>query len=62
MSRSIHKTVKGVFGGKSVKEMNTMIEENDPDVEDLGKKYAYKKEEKSKRKGSRQEEKIEKGV
>ena len=44
MSRRIHKTIKGVFGGKSKKSINAMIEENDSDVEELGKKYAYKNE------------------
>ena len=43
MSRSIHKTVKGVFGGKSASEINSMIDEDDSDVEDLRKKKSYKK-------------------
>ncbi len=42
MSRSIHKTIKGVFGGKSAEEMQDMLNEDDSDVEELGKKYRYK--------------------
>ncbi len=49
MSRSIHKTVKGVFGGKSAREIDLMIEENDIDVEDLCKKYSYKISQQNKR-------------
>ena len=54
MSRSIHKTIKGVFGGKSKFVINEMIEENDPDVEELGKKYFYKNTEPAKRKLEKQ--------
>ncbi|MBH0039596.1 hypothetical protein [Pseudoalteromonas sp. SWN166] len=60
MSRSIHKTIKGVFGGKSKSAMNEMIAENDPDVEELGKKYSYKNTERSKRKLIKQTDSIEK--
>ena len=42
MSRSIHKTIKGVFGGKSAPEIDKMISENDSDVEDLKKKKSIK--------------------
>lgn len=59
MSRSIHKTIKGVFGGKSKSTINEMIRENDPDVEDLGKKYSYKNKERAKRKLVKQIESIE---
>lgn len=54
MSRSIHKTIKGVFGGKSAREMEKMIQENDSDVEDLGKKYAYKNSKRNERKLEKQ--------
>jgi hypothetical protein len=60
MSRSIHKTIKGVFGGKSKSAMNEMIAENDSDVEELGKKYSYKNTERSKRKLIKQTDIIEK--
>jgi len=50
MSRSRHETVKGVFGGKSKKEIKDMISENDPDVEGLRKKIRYKIESREKRK------------
>lgn len=50
MSRSVHKTIKGVFGGKSVSTIDEMIRENDPDVEEIGKKYSYKNKERTKRK------------
>ena len=49
MSRSIHKTVKGVFGGKSKSEINEMIEDDDEDVLDLTKKHDYKKREREQR-------------
>ena len=52
-SRSVHKTVKVVFRAKSAKDAKEMIEENDPDVEELGKKYSYKRIEKNKRKASK---------
>lgn len=54
MSRSIHKTVKGVFGGKSKSTMIQMIDENDPEVEELGKKYSYKNTERAERKLAKQ--------
>jgi hypothetical protein len=57
MSRSIHKTIKGVFGGKSKSAMNEMLAQNDPDVEELGKKYSYKNTE---RKLEKQSDSIEK--
>ena len=60
MSRSIHKTIKGVFGGKSKSAMNEMLAENDPDVEELGKKYSYKNTERSKRKLIKQSDSIDK--
>ena len=50
MSRSIHKTVKGVFGNKSRSQINKMINEDDPDVEELAQKSFYKKDQKNKRK------------
>ena len=50
MSRSIHKTKKGVFGGKSLAAIEKMIDENDSDVEDLGKKFAYKNAQRANRK------------
>ncbi len=50
MSRSIHKTVKGVFGGKSKSEINKMFEEEDPNIQDLFKKSEYKMSETEKRK------------
>ena len=43
MSRSVHKTKKGVFGGKSKEEIRKMIKEGDPDIEDLAKKKSYKR-------------------
>ena len=49
MSRSIHKTIKGVFGGKSVREVNEMISRNDHEIEELGKKYRYKSEARNQR-------------
>jgi hypothetical protein len=60
MSRSIHKTIKGVFGGKSKSAMNEMLAQNDPDVEELGKKYSYKNTERAKRKLEKQSDSIEK--
>lgn len=60
MSRSIHKTIKGLFGGKSKSAIKEMIEENDPDVEELGKKYSYKNTERAKRKLNKQSDNIEK--
>jgi hypothetical protein len=60
VSRSIHKTIKGVFGGQSKSKMNHMIEENEPDVEELGRKYEFKNEEKAKRKLLKQSKKIDK--
>jgi len=59
MSRSIHKTIKGVLGGKSAKDMKQMIEESDPDVEELGRKYFYKNSERDKRKLNKQTKKME---
>lgn len=59
MSRSIHKTVKGVFGGKSAREMDLMIQENDSDVQELGKKYSYKASQRDKRNRERQHKKLE---
>lgn len=49
MSRSIHKTVKGVFRNKSKAQVNKMISEDDPDVLELAQKYSYKSTERSKR-------------
>ena len=37
MSHSIHKTVKNVFKGKSVSEINRMVNEDDSDIEELRK-------------------------
>jgi len=54
VSRSIHKTVKGVFGGKSKSTINSMIVENDLDIEDLGKKHSYKSEVRKNRKTDKQ--------
>ncbi len=42
MSKSRHGTVKGVFGGKSVKQIRDMIDENDYDVELLREKKRLK--------------------
>ena len=42
MSKSRHVTVKGVFGGKSVKQIRNMIDENDLDVELLREKKKLK--------------------
>lgn len=50
MSRSIHKTRKGVFGGKSSQEIVAMIVEDDSDAEDIRKKHSYKNKELAKRK------------
>ncbi|WHI53002.1 hypothetical protein P3339_09635 [Microbulbifer sp. MLAF003] len=59
MSRSIHKTVKGVYGGKSAREMHRMLNENDPDTQELGKKYSYKNSERERRSYKKQVKKIE---
>lgn len=53
MSRSIHKTKKGVFGGKSKEEIRRMAEEGDPDAEELAKKKSYKRNKMQKRKASK---------
>lgn len=45
MSRSIHKTVKCLFGGKSAREIDEMIAEDDPDVVELRRKRRYKDQE-----------------
>lgn len=42
MSRSRHETVKGVFGGKSKKEIKQMISDSNPDVQELRRKIRYK--------------------
>ncbi|NRA68977.1 MAG: hypothetical protein HRU19_31190 [Pseudobacteriovorax sp.] len=42
MSRSIHQTVKSVFGGKTIREINEMIDAEDPDVLALLRKKQYK--------------------
>ena len=42
MSRSIHKTVKGVFGNKTESRINRMISEDDPDVLELEKNTLIK--------------------
>ena len=49
VSRSIHKTVKGVFGGKSKTQIDAMIDENDPDVVELRRKTALKEAEREAR-------------
>ncbi|MFH2044045.1 MAG: hypothetical protein ABIK92_02745 [Pseudomonadota bacterium] len=58
MSRSIHKTVKGVFGNKSQSQINKMINEDDPDVEELAQKSFYKSEQKNKRKNKKVHQEI----
>ena len=45
VSRSVHKTVKGAFGGKSKAGINAMIEGDDPDVIELRRKKALKEQE-----------------
>ena len=50
MSKSRHVTVKGVFGGKSVKQIKEMIAENDLDVELLREKKRLKLESQFKKK------------
>lgn len=54
MSRSVHKTVKGVFGGKSSSEIETMIAEDDPDVVELLRKRSYKNDERARRAAEKQ--------
>ncbi len=49
MSRSIHKTIKGVFGNKSKRQINKMINDEDPDLDELAQKFIYKKDKKNKR-------------
>lgn len=49
MSRSIHKTVAGVFRGKSVREVQEMVTNDDPDVVELRKKHELKEEERRQR-------------
>lgn len=53
MSRSIHQTYKKVFKGKSNAEVDEMVCENDPDVEALAEKRAYKKRERQRRKNEK---------
>ncbi len=43
MSRSIHQTLKGVFGGKSKRETQRMIDDDDPDFLALVEKKAIKR-------------------
>jgi hypothetical protein len=43
MSRSVHKTVKGVFGGKTESEIDDLIQSEDEDVLELARKYEYKR-------------------
>lgn len=43
MSRSIHATMKSVYGGKSLAEVVQMCSERDPDVMELVKKSGYKR-------------------
>lgn len=49
MSRSIHRTLKGVFGGKPASEIDDMIKGEDEDVLELIKKRQYKRHENEKR-------------
>lgn len=50
MSRSIHNTVKGVFGNKSKAQIDIIISEDDPDVAELAQKISYKNDKKNIRK------------
>ena len=43
MSRSKHQTVKGVFGGKTVDEVDAMVDGGDDDVRELVLKKRLKK-------------------
>lgn len=49
IDRSIHKTIKSVFEGKSATEIDRMIEEGDPDVEELRRKRKFKEQERQRR-------------
>ncbi len=50
MSRSIHRTVKGVYGGKSIREINDMVEGNAYEIDELCHKKFYKNEKQADRK------------
>ena len=56
MSKSRHVTLMGVFRGKSKKQINSMIKENDLDVELLREKKRLKIESQSKKAKSKQAE------
>ena len=49
MSRSIHKTVKGVLGGKTNSELIDLMENPDSDLEELVKKKKYKQAERNRK-------------
>jgi hypothetical protein len=49
VSRSRHKTIRGVFGGKPATEIDAMIEGGDEDVEGLVEKKRFKREEQERR-------------
>ena len=53
MSKSIHQTYNKVFKGKSRTEVDEMFSDNDPEVEALAKKIAYKKSERQRRKNGK---------
>ena len=42
MSRSIHRTLKSLFHGKTKKAIDQMIEEEDPDLLEYYKKHRYR--------------------
>lgn len=50
MSRSIHQTVKGVFSGRSVADVDAAVAERDEDVEALSVKRRLKKDKLEQRK------------
>lgn len=57
MSRSIHETKKGVFGGKSKSDIDAMCEEPiDGDVEALVRKSEYKRQARDNRKMRREQD------
>ena len=53
MSRSIHKTTRGVFGNIPKSQVDKMIEEEDPDFLELLQKLSYKVEGRNKRKAKK---------
>ncbi|EDM25957.1 hypothetical protein LNTAR_19207 [Lentisphaera araneosa HTCC2155] len=55
MSRSYHQTHKSVLGGKSINQINEMITNDDPDLNQLVEKSQIKKDIKRKRKANRKQ-------